>query len=109
MGQPNSTIRDLATALAVGALGVLDAATGGAQVQGTFNLTVSGTFVATVAAERSFDGGTIWVPVWADGAGVPLTFTAPASHVMVEPEAGVLWRLRCSAYTSGTANARVSQ
>jgi hypothetical protein len=109
MGVPSAGVRDLATTLASAALAALDAATTPALVHGPFNLTVSGTFVATIAAERSFDGGTTWVPVWADGGGVALIFTGPASHIMVEPESGVLWRLRASAFTSGSAAARVSQ
>lgn len=72
-----------------------------------FNVSVWGTFVGSVQLERSFNGST-WLPITA--AGVQLyAWSAPASEPAEEPEYGVLYRLNCTAYTSGTVNYRVSQ
>ena len=72
-----------------------------------FNLEIRGTFVGTVQLERSLDG-TNFVPVTA--AGVTLySWTAPGSESNEESEIGVLFRLNCTAYTSGTINWRISQ
>lgn len=70
---------------------------------GPFNLSVSGTFDATVTLQRSFDGGNTWVDV--------KTYTAPAEDVGDEPESEVLYRVgvKTGEYTSGTAEVRVSQ
>jgi hypothetical protein len=74
---------------------------------GDFNLSLSGTFVATVQVERSFDAGTTWLPVtYVDGSA--LNWTAPVSTTLNEPESGVLYRLNCTAYTSGTVTYRIS-
>lgn len=78
-----------------------------ATFKGEFNVSLWGTFVATVQLERSFDAGSTWLPVTALGTGI--TFTAPATEVFSEPEAGVRYRLNCTAYTSGTVNYRISQ
>ena len=67
-----------------------------------FNLDISGTFVGTVELQRSFDGGSSFQVV--DGE----THTAPVSKVLEEPEAGVLYRFECTAYTSGTIVCRAS-
>lgn len=77
------------------------------QGNGRFNGSVWGTFVGTVRFERSFDNGVTWLP--ATQAGSPVTFTAPFTEVLIEPEADVLYRLNCTAYTSGTINYRISQ
>lgn len=68
-----------------------------------FNVSVSGTFSATVALQRSFDDGTTWLTVW--------TTTTAAELVVDTVEPGTLWRLgvRTGDYTSGTVAARVSQ
>jgi len=76
---------------------------------GDFNIALWGIFVGTVAVERSFDGGTTFVPVARDTSGTAASFTAPTSLSISEPEKGVLYRLNCSAYTSGTVNYRLSQ
>lgn len=75
---------------------------------GAFNISIWGTFVATIEFERSFDGGTTWIPVcFPDGT--PIRFFAPKSGAWAEIEAGVYYRVRCSAYTSGAANWRISR
>jgi hypothetical protein len=77
-------------------------------VSGRFNITLWGSFAATVQIERSFDGGLNWHPcTFSDGTAN--TWTAPISIVADEPEAGVRYRLACTSYTSGTVNYRVSQ
>lgn len=72
------------------------------------NVAVYGTFVGTAVLERSFDGGTNYVPVLRPGGNTAVSYTAPSSEVLEEPEPGVMWRLRCSAYTSGTISYRLS-
>jgi hypothetical protein len=75
--------------------------------RGPFNMSLWGTFVGTVQVERSFDGGTTWLPLTALGTAIP--FTAPCSEVFEELEFGVQYRLNCTAYTSGTINYRLSR
>jgi hypothetical protein len=77
------------------------------EFSGRFNLHLAGTFVATVILERSFDGGVTAAPCTNLGAAV--SFTAPASEILEAPETGVLYRLRCTAFTSGPISARLSQ
>jgi hypothetical protein len=73
-----------------------------------FNISLWGTFVAAVQLERSFDNGVNWLPI--TGAGVQLyAWTGPASEMAQETESDVIYRLNCTAYTSGTVNYRVSQ
>ena len=74
-----------------------------------FNVSAWGTFVGTVKLERSFDAGVTWLDCSRDSAGTTASFTAPFSVVVEEPEAGVLYRLNCAAYTSGTVSYRISQ
>lgn len=74
-----------------------------------FNISGSGTFVATVQLERSFDNAATWIVCSSDSAGTAASFTAPFSVVAEEPEAGVVYCLNCTAYTSGTVTYRISQ
>lgn len=69
----------------------------------SFNLSVSGTFAATIVLQRSFDDGNTWVNVWQT--------TEPAEKLVDTVEPGVLWRAGCpaGAFTSGVALARLSQ
>jgi len=77
-----------------------------AALSGKFNVSISGTFSATVKLERSFDAGSTWIvcskPDLSDAA-----FTAGASFTVEEPEPGVRYRLNCTAYSSGTATYRI--
>lgn len=75
-------------------------------VYGGFNVAVWGTFSATVALEKSFDGGTTYVPVVTEGLGA-VSFTASAAFEYAEVELGVYYRLNCT-FTSGTVNYRLS-
>lgn len=72
----------------------------------SFNVSLWGTFVGTVVVERNLDG-TNWLPLTALGSSI--SFTGPVSEVFDESETGAQYRLRCSAYTSGTINYRMSQ
>lgn len=73
----------------------------------TFNVTLSGTFVATVRLERSFDGSTWFPATFADGTA--MSWLAPASTGWSEAEPGVRYRLNCTGYTSGSVVWRLSQ
>lgn len=95
------------------AVAAVDAFTGtgtgtSAKAIGQYNIAVWGTFVGTVVLERSFDGGTTWLPVTTFG-GAAISFTGAVTTQDQQPEPEVLTRLRCSAYTSGTINTRISQ
>lgn len=72
---------------------------------GQFNIELRGTFGATVALERSFDGAN-WVGVTALGTAV--TWTAPCSESWEENERSAQYRLNCT-WTSGTVTYRLSQ
>jgi len=76
---------------------------------GQFNVSASGTFVATVQLERSFDNGDNWFVCSRDSSGTAASWTAPFSVVGEEPTPGVIYRLNCTAYTSGTVTYRISQ
>lgn len=89
--------------------GALSSAASGTAVplrSGTYNLTIWGTFVATLVVEYSFDAQVTWVAATTLD-GVPASFTSPISVVGDQPEANTYARVRCSSYTSGTANWRI--
>ena len=70
---------------------------------GDFNFSLSGTWVATVFIQRSFDGGSTWVDV--------ASYTANIQDTGFEPEVGALYRAgpKTGGYTSGTIVVRLSQ
>lgn len=76
-----------------------------------FNIVIGGTFSAVVLLERSFDydpdnpGAATWYTVVTDATRQLL----PESFIWNEPEFYVIYRIRCTGYTSGTINARISQ
>jgi len=75
--------------------------------RGDLNFSLSGTFVATIVPQRSFDGGSTWLPLtYVDGSAI--SWTAPMSTPIPASELGVLWRLACT-WTSGTVTWRISQ
>jgi hypothetical protein len=74
-----------------------------------FSVSTSGTFVATVQLERSFDNGSNWFVCSSDASGTTASWTAPFSVIAEEPTQGVLYRLNCTAYTSGTVTYRIDQ
>jgi hypothetical protein len=110
---PNNTIAvgGVADATATGALGALNAAvtltTAGLKSVG-FQL-AAGTLIGTIVAEVSFDGGTTWNATYFDQNNKlsSIVFasanTAQAGTIVGEGGAGQ-FRVRVSAYTSGTAN-----
>ena len=69
-------------------------------IEGYFNLSISGTFSATVTVQRSYDKGSNWVDVD--------SFTAPAEEVGFDPEY-CKYRIGCKSgeYSSGTVNIRI--
>lgn len=73
-----------------------------------FNASLWNTFVGGADLERSFDDGSTWLKCSRDSAGTTASFTAPASVVVEEYEADVLYRWNCTAYTSGTISYRLS-
>lgn len=86
---------------------------------GPFNLLLygnsgpNGSWAGTVRLERSFDGGTTWIVCGIGGAGQQASWTgvganSDVSVVVGEPEKGVVYRLNCTAYGSGTINYRLS-
>lgn len=108
MGKLSTTGLEQATTVAAGNF----TATGvGSSVPifGPTNFFVYGTFVGSVQLERSFDGGTNWITYnTLDAANDFAKFTAPGSLVITEPEHGMLYRVNCTAFTSGTINWRLS-
>lgn len=73
-----------------------------AKVVGYFNLSLSGTWVATVTVQRSFDNST-----WLDVS----NFTSNTEEYGLEPEHDVYYRfgVKTGNYTSGTVVGRLSQ
>jgi hypothetical protein len=74
-----------------------------AEIQGYFNVGISGTWVGTVTAQRSFDLGSTWFDV--------NTWTANTQEYGFEPERRVQYRvgIKTGEYTSGTCVVRLSQ
>lgn len=61
-----------------------------------------GQATTTLILERSYDGGAQWVPLNIGGSGAPAIYTnqvGPISIAFGEPEAGMLYRVNCLAYT----------
>ena len=65
-------------------------------------MSVSGTWVATVTLQRSFDSGSTWLDV--------KTWTGNAEEALCDPEVGVQYRIGVATgnYTSGTVEVRIS-
>lgn len=73
------------------------------ELKGLFNLSISGTWVATVTVQRSFDAGS--TPLDVD------TFTINEETYGTETEDGVVYRVgvKTGDFTSGTVVCRISQ
>jgi hypothetical protein len=71
------------------------------QIGQTLTYSLSGTFVGTIAFERSDNGGASWENVFNK------TTTASATDYLVEVKAWYRWR--CTAYTSGVATATLAE
>jgi hypothetical protein len=106
-GKPCTTCTDLAPTVVSGTFTGTANGTS-SQFLGLFNLELSGTWVGTVVLERSFDGGTTFVSAAKDTSGTAASYTTNVSIVVSESEPGVIYRVRCSAYTSGTIAYRLS-
>jgi hypothetical protein len=107
MGKPAPSLPDQAYQVVEANLTAVGQATTAAAFTGNFMLWLTGTFTATVVIEASFDGGATFHQLTSLGSAI--SFTARAVEVLRVPEAGVLVRARCSAFTSGTIGVRISQ
>lgn len=74
-----------------------------------FNLTLRGSFVATAVIKRKFPGSEVWDTVSRDAAGTDAVYTAKASLSLFEPKAGTLYRVDCTARTSGSIEVEWNQ
>ncbi len=75
----------------------------GLYTEGAFNLSISGTFSATITVQRSFDRGSTWRDVD--------TFTAPIETFGSDPDPVVVYRagVKTGDYSSGTATVRIGR
>lgn len=73
------------------------------RLNGFFNISLSGSWVATVTVQRSFDKGSTWHDVE--------TFTENTEEYGFEPEYGTFYRLgvKTNDYTNGTIVGRLSR
>jgi len=81
---------------------------------GEFNVFLTGTAVATVQLERSYDGGTTWCVIVVGSVQMNKwdynsTALANISEIVEEPQLGVIYRLNCTSFTSGTLAYQISQ
>ena len=65
-------------------------------------------YTGTVQLEISFDGGNTWIVDNIGGSAAIYTNQAAVTAVFGQPEREVLYRLNCTAYSSGTINYRLS-
>ncbi len=81
------------------------------RIVGEFNLSISGTFVATVTVQRSFDGGVNWLDIasWSEPFEgwdrEPLSQVCPTNAHTVQYRAGV----KTGEFTSGTVSIILGQ
>jgi hypothetical protein len=75
----------------------------GLYTEGGFNFSLSGTFVATVTVQRSFDQGATWRDVE--------SFTSPIETFGTDPGPTVAYRagVKTGDYTSGTVSIRIGR
>lgn len=100
MGKPNGSAADAAIALVAGSFTGI-AVSDTLELRGDFNLSLAGFGTASVALQRSFDGGANWRTVD--------SFAGAAEMAGLEPESGMLYRLDCTDYTDGTIAYRLSR
>lgn len=84
-----------------------DESTSGVRVNGNFNASLSGTFVADLQLERSLDDGVTYAPLTA--LGDPIVYDSTMSETFYEPEPQALYRWTCTSYTSGTITCRIGK
>lgn len=87
-----------------------DSFTDGAIRKGTFNVSISGTFVGTVTVQRSFDrfgAANDAAATWRD----VVYYTDEVEDIAYEPEANVYYRIgmKNTEYTSGTCAMRLGR
>lgn len=89
------------TTIASASINTANTFTTSVRLEGYFNVSISGTFVATVVAQRSIDNVT-----WADAD----SWTTPSEEYGFEPEL-MYWRIgiKTGGYTSGTAVVRIGR
>lgn len=106
MGLANG--RDMATRLDTASFTAANQNTAGVEMLGPFLMMATGG-VGTVELQFSVDGGTNWHIAQLPN-GTPNSWTVPVNQVVANPsnESGILYRLRCSAFTSGPIAARLS-
>jgi hypothetical protein len=126
MGIPLNGTYDVATVIVTGtitataAVNVGNAASTGSSAStgfyGALNFAVwASAFVGTVQIEKTYDNGTTWIPVALDVAGTVASYSLNIASAtgfnvtLFEVEHGVNWRVRCTGFTSGTLNYRLSQ
>ncbi len=115
MGTPIGGTTDYATVKVVGSFVELDSSLP-TVFYGAFNAALSASaFVGTVVFEKSYDGGTTWITVSRDVAGTAASYplnwatTTSLNFTLCEVEPAVAWRIRCSSFTSGELQYRLSQ
>lgn len=89
--------------LETASIGADNTFSGAIGIQRDFNFSLSGTWVAAVTLQRSFDGGSTWLDVE--------QFTANTERVGNEPESIVQYRfgVKTGDYSSGTVVGRISK
>ncbi len=70
-------------------------------IGGDFSVSISGTFVGTIAVQRSFDDAVTWHTIE--------SYTAPTEKVGLEASVQAQYRFNCTAFTSGTIVAALFQ
>lgn len=76
--------------------------------RGRFNVSIWGTFAATVVLERSFDDGVTWL-VCSKPDLTDAEFSSTVTFAVEEPEADIYYRLTCTTFSNGTVNYRMSR
>lgn len=73
------------------------------ELVGYFNLSITGSFNATVTVQRSFDSGSTWYDVD--------SWTENTQEYAIEPERGVWYRVGCKdgEHNTGAITVRLSQ
>lgn len=108
MGKPSTSDPDVARAVVSGAA-VATGESAAVILRGRAHLALWGTFSATIVLQRSFDGGTTWLPAMYLNGSTAISFTAAVATVIdCGEEDGVLHRLGITR-SSGTINYRLSQ
>jgi hypothetical protein len=109
MARPTPTNPDLATALATANLAAANDATPWVEMCGPFLMLATGG-VGQVTLEMSVDGGNTAI-ICQLSNGANNVWDVPVNQIVMNPsyERGLLYRLRCSTYTSGTIAARLSR